>query len=69
MELNAVANNEGTMMTLLKAHRLLGHGNIDQTCQTAKVLGWKVNRGLKLCEACTEAKDKQKNIPKDSDHE
>eukprot|EP00957_Ditylum_brightwellii_P170231 12958724-Ditylum_brightwellii.AAC.1 len=68
MELNAAAANKGTMTTLLKAHMLLGHGNIDKTHQTAKVLGWKVNRGLKLCEACTEAKAKQKKVPKDSDH-
>eukprot|EP00957_Ditylum_brightwellii_P028007 2115072-Ditylum_brightwellii.AAC.1 len=69
MELNAAATNKGTMMTLLKAHRLLGHGNINQTHQTAKVLGWKVNRGLKVCEACTEARAKQKSVPKYSDHE
>eukprot|EP00957_Ditylum_brightwellii_P034251 2597157-Ditylum_brightwellii.AAC.1 len=31
MELNAATNNKGTMMTLLKAHRLLGHGNINHT--------------------------------------
>eukprot|EP00957_Ditylum_brightwellii_P063948 4851278-Ditylum_brightwellii.AAC.1 len=61
MELNAAVTNKGTMMTLLKAQRLVRYGNINQTRQTAKVLGWKVNRDLKVCEACTEAKAKQKN--------
>eukprot|EP00957_Ditylum_brightwellii_P074326 5647575-Ditylum_brightwellii.AAC.1 len=69
MELNVVATNKGTMMTLLKSHWPIEHGNIDQTHQTAKVLGWKMNRGLKVGEACAEAKVKQKNVCKDSNHE
>eukprot|EP00957_Ditylum_brightwellii_P181304 13811471-Ditylum_brightwellii.AAC.1 len=69
MELNAEATNKGIMMTLFKTQRLLEHGIIDQTHQTAKVLGWKVNRGLKVCKAHTEAKTKQKFFSKHSDHD
>jgi hypothetical protein len=54
-------------MTVLQAHQRLGHCNEDTTRQAAKLLGWELQRGpLGVCEACSVAKAKQKNVPKDS---
>ena len=57
-------------ISIAKAHSLLGHGNEKEDRKTAKALGWTMSRGtLPPCQACAEAKAKQKNISKDSPHE
>ena len=62
----AAANNdktEGPKMSVKKAHKLLGHPNEQATRDTAHQLGWQLTRGeLGPCDACTEAKAKQKNL-------
>ena len=51
-------------MPVKKAHGLLGHSNENATRKTAKALGWSLSWGeLGVCEACAEAKAKQKNLP------
>ena len=53
-----------------QAHDHLGHLHEDITRKVAKRLGWTLSRGsLKPCEACAAGKAKQKNVPKDRDHE
>jgi hypothetical protein len=43
---------------------MLGHRNEDATRKTANALGWMITQGtLGVCQACTEAKAKQKNVP------
>jgi hypothetical protein len=52
------------------AHDRLGHPHEDMTRKKAKELGWTLSRGsLKPCDGCLAGKAKQKNVPKDSDHE
>lgn len=56
-------------LTMLQAHRRLGHCNEDTTRAAAKALGWTLVPGaLDVCEACTMAKAKQKNVSKTSEH-
>ena len=56
-------------LTVLQAHRRLGHCNEETTRKVAKNLGWNlVPGGLDVCEACTMAKAKQKNVVKASEH-
>lgn len=56
-------------ISVLKAHQLLGHINEEATRKTAKILGWDLKPGsLGVCESCTVAKAKQKNVPKVSEH-
>ena len=56
-------------MSIKTAHQRLGHCDEEKTRKIAKQLGWELTRGtLPLCERCTEARAKQKNILKDSDH-
>jgi hypothetical protein len=55
-------------MTIGKAHHILGHGSEDATRKTTKALGWTITRGaLGACQACTEAKANQKNLPRHLD--
>jgi hypothetical protein len=55
-------------MSILQAHRRLGHSSEDITRQSAAALGWKITRGsLGACEACAIAKAQQKNVVKVSD--
>jgi hypothetical protein len=57
-------------MSILAAHRMLGHKSKDSTRQTAKALGITIMRGsMPVCEACTLSKAKQKNVPKNSTSE
>ena len=52
-------------MTLLKAHALLGHPNMEYTKKTARHLGWELTElGDDKCQSCAEGKAKQKNVPK-----
>jgi len=56
-------------LIMQQAHSLLGHSNEEATCKSAKALGWDLKPGsLQPCEACTAAKAKQKNVPKESAH-
>jgi hypothetical protein len=55
-------------MTISEAHGKLGHSDEATTRRTAKELGIDIVRGtMQPCEACTVAKAKQKNVPKQSD--
>jgi hypothetical protein len=55
------------MMSILVAHRMLGHKSEDSTWQTAKALGITIMRGsMPVCKACALSKAKQKNVPKKS---
>ena len=57
-------------MTILAAHRLLGHKSEESTRRTAKALGITISRGsMPVCEACALSKAKQKNVPKKSTSE
>jgi hypothetical protein len=57
-------------MSILAAHRMLGHKSKDSTRRTAKALGITIMRGnMPVCEACTLSKAKQKNILKKSTSE
>jgi hypothetical protein len=52
-------------MNIEQAHAKFGHCNEDDTRRIAKELGIKLTRGtLGPCEACTEAKAKEKKVPK-----
>jgi len=56
-------------MGIERAHSLLGHINEDATRRTAHQLGWTLTRGSsKPCEHCAQAKAKQKNVNKRSNH-
>ena len=58
-----------TTLTVNQAHGRLGHMHEDRTRLTAKTLGWILKPGLfEVCMACAEAKAKQKNVPKISEH-
>ena len=56
-------------MSVAQAHECLGHCNEDAVHKTAKHLGWELKPGaMPVCVACAEAKAKQKNVPKSSEH-
>ena len=62
-----MSTDAGTKMSIQRAHCLLGHGNKDATCKTARELGWVLTRGsLKPCKHCAKSKAKQKNVVKES---
>jgi hypothetical protein len=51
-----------------KAHAILGHINEKAVRKTVIALGWELTRGtLGVCEPCTEAKAKQKYLPRHPD--
>jgi hypothetical protein len=55
-------------MSVKKAHDMLGHINGKAVRMTALTLGWELTKGtLGVCEPCTEAKAKQKNLPRHPD--
>ena len=55
-------------MSIVKAHRQLGHCSEANTRAAAKALNWYITRGaLKPCQACTIGKARQKNLPQLSD--
>ena len=59
-----------TSMNIKQAHERLGHHNEVTTRKIAKGLGWHITRGSMLpCQACAEAKAKQKNIPEKDDEQ
>ena len=59
-----------TKMSVMTAHEKLGHCSEELTRKTAKALSWELTKGsFGVCEACTIGKAKQKNVPKESDHE
>jgi hypothetical protein len=49
-------------MTLIDAHRKLGHMSFQKTKQVANQLGWILTGSSKVCKACAEGKARQKNI-------
>ena len=54
-------------MRIAKVHELLRHFNESSTQKTTKQLGRKINQdALKPCEHCAVAKEKQKNVHKES---
>ena len=60
----------GAKMSIWKAHGLLGHGDKESTCQTAKELGWVITRGsLMPYLHCAKSKAKQKNVSESSSAE
>jgi hypothetical protein len=55
-------------MSVKKAHDMLGHINEKAVRKTAIALGWELTRGtLGVCEPRTEAKAKQKHLPRHPD--
>jgi hypothetical protein len=56
-------------MSVKKAHDMLGHTTNEKAVgKTALALGWELTKGtLGLCEPCTEAKAKQKNLSRHPD--
>ena len=59
-----------TKMSIKQAHAKFGHCDETATRAIAKDIGYEISRGtLGPCEACTVAKAKQKNIPKNVKHD
>jgi hypothetical protein len=55
-------------MSVKTAHDMLGHINEKAVQKTVIALRWELTRGtLGVCEPCTEAKAKQKNLPRHPD--
>jgi hypothetical protein len=55
-------------MSVKKAHDMLGHINKKAVRKTAIPLGWELARGTPgVCQPCTEAKAKHKNLPRHLD--
>jgi hypothetical protein len=53
-------------MSVDEVHNKFGHSNGNSTCKIAADLGIELTQGLmKVCKACTMAKAKQKNAPKE----
>jgi hypothetical protein len=62
---NATNIQTPKIMSVKKAHDMLGHINEKAVRKTVIALGWELTRGtLGVCEPCTEAKVKQKNLPR-----
>jgi hypothetical protein len=60
---NATTIQTPKRMSVKKAHDMLGHINEKAVRKTVIALGWELTRGtLGVCEPCTEAKVKQKNL-------
>jgi hypothetical protein len=54
-------------MSVDEAHNKFGHSDKNSICKIAAEFGIELTCGLmKVCEACTMAKAKQKNVPKES---
>ena len=69
-ECGNVGKDGGTVanMTYAQAHNKLGHCSAELTRKIAKQMGWHITTPVKPCEACSVAKAKQKNVPKESGH-
>ena len=69
-EISNVSTDRTMKVSVNKAHELLRHPCEVETRKTAKALGWELTReGMNVCEACSIAKAKQKNVLKESNHE
>ena len=66
----AAVGIQGTIkVNYQEMHDKLGHCNEDMTRKAAKLLGFEIASGnVTPCEACTIAKAKQQNVPKESQH-
>ena len=54
-------------MTLMDAHRKLGHCDVEKAKRTAKAMGWRLTSStMDPCAACAMGEAKQKNVPKKS---
>ena len=63
-EMAATAKNCGKKISKNLAHELTVHINGEESKKTIEYLGYDLSRGgMKLCEACAEAKAKMKNLP------
>jgi hypothetical protein len=61
-EVGGVAKQTKTV-SIMEAHRELGHMNENMTRKAAAELGWTITRGtMKVCESCAIGKAKQKNV-------
>ena len=57
-------------VTIMEAHKQLGHMDEATTRKAAAQLGWIITRGgMKICESCAKAKAKQKKIKTQEPHE
>jgi hypothetical protein len=68
-EMAMSVTDSGTKMNIMKAHDLLGHCGEDMTRSAAKLMGWVLSGPWIPCESCAITKAKQKNVPKESEHE
>ena len=60
----ATAKNCGKKIIKKLAHELMWHINGEESKKTVEYLGYDLSRGgMKLCEACAEAKARMKNLP------
>ncbi len=67
VNINAASTDVGTTINIDNVHMLLGHGDEELICQTAKHLNWVITQGkLKPCLVSAMAKSKQKNVYKAS---
>jgi hypothetical protein len=67
-EMAMSATDQGTKLSIMKAHNLLRHCSEDMTRMAAKKMGWILSGTWKPCEACAAGKAKQKNVPIESKH-
>ena len=58
----------GMKLNIIKAHDLLRHCSEEMTQSAAKLMGWILMGLWKLCEPCTVAKAKQKNVLKETEY-
>jgi hypothetical protein len=70
-ELGNVGKDEERVikMTYEQAHDKLGHCSGDLTRKIAKQMGWNITTPVKPCDACSVAKAKQKNVPKENEQD
>ena len=68
-EIAAVGIQGAIKVNYQEMHDKLGHCNEDMTRKAEKLLGFDIASGnVTPCEACTIAKAKQRNVPKESQH-
>jgi hypothetical protein len=63
-EMAMAVTDQGTKMSIMKAHDLLGHCSEEITRTAAKAMGWILSGPWRPCESCAAGKAKQKNVPK-----
>ena len=65
----AMTDDKSAKMSIVEAHEKLGHANESDTRKAAKELGIEIVQGaMPPCKVYTAGKDKQKNVPKSSEH-